>query len=82
MDEWQPIETAPKDGREILVCCFGDVFTAMYRPSNVTNNAPFFATSVAGAVWDCGLYYETEHEYRTGISHWMPLPTPPIQESE
>ncbi|GAA6176955.1 hypothetical protein NBRC116593_28740 [Sulfitobacter pacificus] len=76
--EWQPIETAPKDGTEILAYSCGDIFTATYLKSNVSNDAPFFATTAAGEPWDCsGTTYRVEHEYRRGITHWMPLPNPP-----
>jgi hypothetical protein len=61
MSEWQPIETAPRDGAEILICWkkqFGGWFvTAAYL-----NEGRCFA--VGG-----GLLGQP--------THWMPLPAPP-----
>jgi hypothetical protein len=61
---WQPIETAPKDGTEILVCGpdkNGGLYRAVQRwPEN----------------W--GLYWPVTYmAYAAGEpAHWMPLPTP------
>jgi hypothetical protein len=62
---WQPIETAPKDGTEILVCGpdkNGGLYRAVQRwPEN----------------W--GLYWPVTYmAYAAGEpAHWMPLPPPP-----
>lgn len=69
-DAWQPIETAPRDGSEILVGdfketdvedhCYGVVF---WREGKWTDGlGPAWAWS--------GEFYPT---------HWMPLPSPPEQ---
>ena len=73
MAKWRPVETAPKDGRAIL-SWDGDTYAVV--------------------IW-CGCKREwqlVEHgdnrphpEDATpwiGISHWMPLPTPPTQVAE
>ena len=68
---WQPIETAPKDGTEILVC-------------EVTRTTPFMQvvqwqtyTAREGGDWFilCGLAADPDLYFTP--THWMPLPTPP-----
>jgi hypothetical protein len=61
---WQPIETAPKD-KYILVTDFGEY-----------PDAP----DIYVAEWfDLGKYWSTSHGRVHGVSHWMPLPKPPIE---
>lgn len=69
MSEWQPIETAPKDGRWILAAWYHD-------------DADDFGVAV-GCVRYAGQHVWREKE-GTGVdsavgapSHWMPLPEPP-----
>lgn len=68
--EWQPIETAPKDGQCFLACCWlEDEDRAFYQ--------------LIG--WDvyaemCGRkegWRNTCNEVWDGFTHWMPLPEPP-----
>lgn len=74
---WQPMETAPRDGTEVLVAYYGEVYTAKYIESNVSNDYPFFATTVNGDPWNCsGVDYRIKYEYLKP-THWMPLPEPP-----
>ena len=67
MPEWQPIETAPKDGTVILVC--GNNARGVYY--------------VTDAKWSCGAWClfdcaEDSHTYPSDYhTHWQPLPTPP-----
>ena len=68
MGEWQPIETAPKDGTWILAGEFGN-------PDFVGD---YYAASWSGdedGCWcaNCGQYVTQEPE----PTHWMPLPAPP-----
>lgn len=68
---WQPIETAPKDGTVILVAVFlfgPDVSSAKWN----------------GAYWDMRFMddyvgpYDSQYEREFGLpAHWMPLPPPP-----
>jgi hypothetical protein len=67
MSEWQPIETAPKTRRSILV----------YVPENKCTYVVYWdekhpSWSIFGGGW---------RSYLTsgGPSHWMPLPDPPKQ---
>jgi hypothetical protein len=65
MSEWQPIETAPKHGGNIMLWCVdlvggnGRVATGSWRDS------------YGGSWWDYHM------EYMLNPTHWMPLPEPP-----
>ena len=64
---WQPIETAPKDGTEVLGFYFdhaggGDCFSVI-------------------CFWD-GDWRESSVLDATFVTHWMPLPEPPKGETE
>ena len=66
--EWQPIETAPKDGRYILGCSASYYFPhpvvfAAYHP-NAEGKHCWRNAKIGG------------HKI-TGLTHWMPLPPPP-----
>lgn len=72
--EWQPIETAPKDGTQMLcVAPFtkpdGGTTWAFpfYGVAQWAEADPDFPKSVAGWFWP----------YATRPTHWLPLPTPP-----
>ena len=76
MSNWQPIESAPKDGTPVLVCrCdyntrdeFGwkgrAPFTAYF--GNYHPNSP-----------GKGEWRDDSGHKRPHITHWMPLPDPP-----
>jgi hypothetical protein len=63
--KWQPIETAPKDARGILLyvpenrCIYG----AYWGPSSTKNGWCVFG----------GIF----HDYLQRATHWVPLPEPP-----
>ena len=60
---WQPIETAPKDGNLILAAT-----------SNATNWKGFFV--VYWSAWDKDWAYSVDRvAYK--VTHWMSLPAPP-----
>lgn len=69
--EWQPIETAPKDGIEILV----------YVPPSAYRNG--YVRSVQWRERDIDYWHVEDNKngpfpLRGGIpTHWMPLPEPP-----
>lgn len=73
--EWQPIETAPKDGRMALV----------YRPlARNSHDEPVAIKQLTGGnnhCWDCTVPHgETPTNPTDGAchaTHWMPLPEPP-----
>ena len=61
--EWQPIESAPRDGTEVLlVCVTGDIGVCYWRTDGKDNQG----------YWTWGL----GHSF-FGPTHWMPLPKPP-----
>jgi hypothetical protein len=68
---WQPIETAPKDGTEVLLW--------LQPPYNSIEKARWFDL---WGNWQIGEFPEDSDEY-CGIgsalpTHWMPIPTPPV----
>lgn len=73
--EWQPIETAPKDGTRILTCVAGFWPTIGYWKheghwSNAEEELADRAFEAAGY-----LVIDGEHADRYTPDHWMPLPT-------
>jgi len=66
---WEPIETAPKDGRRILA--YGD-FRAAY--TNMQWEQLAYPQSVY--FMDSDWRGDEGHEY--SFTHWMPLPDPPV----
>ena len=80
MSKWQPIETAPKDGRLILVARIGE--NIGMGPVEVTSWCVMENWHLE-CVGD-GLYrkaYDPPTEFWNGnghrATHWMPLPEPP-----
>lgn len=69
MNEWQPIETAPKDGTDILLLC-------------VSKARSFGGTRVLQGSWSGNTGYEkwyTMCNYVMQPTHWMPLPAAPAE---
>lgn len=64
MTNWQPIETAPKDGNDIIVFC-DDTNEMMVA---------FWNKKYEGWQFAMG-HYDGAHV--CSPSHWMPLPEPP-----
>lgn len=69
MHSWLTIDTAPKDGTAILACAEGreyvptTAYWAAYHP-NATGKQCWRTSKI------CGNKIE-------GLTHWMPLPSPP-----
>ena len=63
MTEWQPIETAPKDGHRLLMA--GNNRGVAWV--TIAHWAPY-----AGCVWNAD-----EMKALQNPTHWMPLPEPP-----
>jgi Protein of unknown function (DUF551) len=60
---WQPIETAPKDATEVLVC---------------DENSIFIGQWLKGAhPWNDGAWWVEGAQITSTPTHWMPLPPLP-----
>lgn len=83
MSEWQPIETAPKDGTEIIGC-FSDNYgyqdePTVFGPWTIRWKGNMWVSSWDGYgvieyMGDFGTDYKTPDVQPT---HWLPLPEPP-----
>ena len=76
MDDWQPIETAPKDGTTILIACRNRVTAGDWvepRVFYVNGEPEYNEFDPYWQSWDGGFLLEGEHV----ATHWMPLPDPP-----
>ena len=67
--EWQPIETAPKDGTSILIYAEDSVIEA-YFSDDLNEWSP--VTLDCHGCGCCGMDYPTPE-------YWMPLPDAPIK---
>ena len=64
--EWQPIETAPKDGTRVLIYSILDDTT--------------FACGFDKGMWQTGVW--RAKVMPNTITYWMPLPNPPTEGTE
>lgn len=62
MTDWQPINTAPRDGTPVLT----------YRRAGLMAVAQWAPSAASRAEWLC-----TDGCFLVGITHWMPLPPGP-----
>ena len=67
--EWQPIETAPKDGRDLWLYTEND-YPAQFVCS-------FVDDPLAGAYWKYAEELVNNVLCEASPTHWMPLPDPP-----
>lgn len=73
MGDWQPIETAPKDGTHILAC------RGPYDKWWGFNQAPPHVVHYWKNPGEEGFYNSFhDSDEPLGFTHWMPLPEPPI----
>jgi len=76
MTEWQPIETAPRDGRDVLV--MRDIWpgTESGRAEECNGHNTYVA-AWWGSEWVC--YMDQVQDPRCPIepTHWMPIPKLP-----
>jgi len=76
-DGWQPMETAPRDGRKIIVwdSTFGEVTTARWYVPWMNGKID----TVSPPYWDSP---SNEYEYRIEPTAWRPMHEPPAGCSE
>lgn len=73
---WQPIETAPKDGTKVMLWD-GDEISAGFWSTSLW--VTFGNPNIKGG-W---VIYEARSDTQEiRATHWMPLPQPPTPESE
>ena len=71
--EWQPIETAPKDGTRILVSC-------VYEVEGQTHSYEWADWWGWDDEWEGWLDFPSQIPAPVPPTHWMPLPAPPTGE--
>ena len=73
MSEWQPIETAPKDARRILISDQFGIYIAQWAQDAELGQAK------TGPGWQIFSCEDCWYSYvATNPTHWMPLPEPPL----
>jgi hypothetical protein len=68
--EWQPIETAPKDGRSFMLwVAQSDMGAHWFAPVSITPDGNWWDDSTGDNIQPVN-----------GATHWMPLPDPPQED--
>ena len=87
--EWQPIETAPRDGTEIIAVFSSDYGGTQEKPTVYGPWTAAFRRNKWMASWDDASVVEREGYWGTDYmetpldpTHWMPLPEPPRPHSK
>lgn len=76
MNEWQPIETAPKEGECVLTQHEDDLYPAVAFCVIDKDGKEYWCHELEGPEDDCDRPGRFEPLYRRP-THWMPLPDPP-----
>lgn len=71
--EWQPIESAPKDGTSVLLLVNNFAIEGLWCQPVDRNRRPFWDIATIIAVHGCGCCGGDNPE----PTHWMPLPPLP-----
>jgi len=80
---WQPIETAPKDGTQILLWNGAHRFLAYWDKDFSSSWDEEREISIPVGAWTDGTVASWGYEENNQIkepTHWMPLPEPPSEE--
>lgn len=79
IDEWRPIETAPKDGTTVLLACDGSNSTGPRHLNKLSDLSPMDSEAfICMGAWDDSENWFTDgHDCWECLTHWMPLPSPP-----
>ncbi len=95
--EWLPIETAPKDGTDVLLSSIGQTFLGHPMPDRVTIGHWTTDEECREQIGDCGgecrcpeyryddpswLSWDGGFTKENPATHWQPLPTPPATGGE
>ena len=72
MSEWQPIETAPKDGEKILIG--GGTYGCEFSPCEFYG-APNHDVLIV--IWCHNRKHFAADDFHYNPTHWMPLPEAP-----
>jgi hypothetical protein len=67
--EWQPIETAPKDGTKVLVSNGFEMQVAEFSDSNIFGHKEWVYGEIQNSY--------NRKSYVAEPTHWMPLPAAP-----
>lgn len=80
--QWQPIETAPRDGSRILVKNRDDGYDEQTGYRTYSNDIGVAEWSKSGCCDDYGWISSFCCDFVTRFepTHWMPLPEPPKEE--
>jgi len=78
VSEWQPIETAPKDGTLIWVVDEKHTIHIAFWQSK-WNWKRFKVDRTFQAVWSHDIPAEREDGEKVNATDWMPLPLPPTE---
>ena len=86
MSDWQPIETAPKDGTPILcfnplVGAYNSAYTTRWTGTAEEYDRRTYEGFPCG-FWPKGLDGFPFGQWDCHPSHWMPLPPPPQEGGE
>ena len=84
-EQWQPIETAPRDGTEILIWKATWDFAPKAKWDLVDGDDGWFGAWVFSETLCLGeseglLGWNEDIEYGSMPTHWCPLPKPPLPE--
>ena len=77
MSEWQPIETAPKDGTCVLVYGEGTYDEGDLRKIAVAQYTNYLNGRETDWHWQFAWYYGGYYGKFYDPTHWMPLPESP-----
>ena len=82
--QWQPIETAPRDGTRVLLCVVGHIPSVAWleeKPDGIPYSPRQWKwRNVDAADFDSdAVFYEHWLEHFYEPTHWMPLPPPPSE---
>lgn len=73
MSEWQPIETAPKDGTRILATGDGTTVVTLWGKAN---HVPLYSWLLLDVPYD-----PEDYDFWKP-THWQPLPPPPTEQEK